>query len=118
MNASTSTRMSVVHQRRATRGEALRQLLSDGNWHTSNECLEAGGARFGARLFSLHHDEHHPLHYEKRCTGWDIFQYRQTDKRGCTECRHPRESPAAKIRALEAENDRLRARLLDMEDFS
>jgi len=35
-----------------TRCEALRRLLADGRWHHMRELQEAGGYRYGARLWS------------------------------------------------------------------
>lgn len=43
----------AVHRRRAGNRDTLRELLSDGEWHTNGELIEKCGPRFGARLLEL-----------------------------------------------------------------
>lgn len=42
-------------ERLAGNTDELDRLLSDGRWHPAPECSEAGGARFGGRIFDLRH---------------------------------------------------------------
>ena len=36
----------------------LLDLLSDGEWHSQHECVEAGGLRYGARIKELREQGH------------------------------------------------------------
>jgi hypothetical protein len=37
--------------------EGVKRLLRDGNWHSQEELVAAGGLRFGGRIHELRHDE-------------------------------------------------------------
>jgi hypothetical protein len=40
-------------RRRKTKAGGLRELLADGRWHMQQECQDAGGFRYGARIFDM-----------------------------------------------------------------
>lgn len=102
--------------------DALRALLSDGRWHGPRALQQAGGDRYGARLFDAHSradlNGRMPLHYEKRVNGGDDshVSYRQVDAAHCSVCaQERRERPTTVIqrqaqRIAELERELARAR--------
>lgn len=101
--------------RAPSRCEALRRLLEDGAWHSHRELTRVGGSRFGARLLELRagEDGGEPLAIEKRSVAGDVgWEYRSA---GPAERAHEPRGVAALLAELRRENERLRARVAELE---
>jgi hypothetical protein len=58
-----------------TRLEQLAQVLADGNWHSTDELVQAVGHRFSATIHIAIHQ--HQYQIEKRRSSGNQFEYRR-----------------------------------------
>jgi hypothetical protein len=58
-----------------TRLEQLAQVLADGNWHSTDELVQAVGHRFSATIHIAIHQ--HQYQIEKRRSHGNQFEYRK-----------------------------------------
>lgn len=63
----------MTSPRRLSHRQALLALLSDCRWHGMRECLEVGGYRYGARIFSLRKEG---FDIETRHVFGDVYEYK------------------------------------------
>ena len=102
--------------RRQSKAEALRALLSDGEWHTQGQLAKACGYRYSARLFDIHHDQA-PTHYERREDPEDDSRvwYRRTTQARCSVCNGKRRlKTVERIRQLVAQVAALQERVAEL----
>jgi hypothetical protein len=70
-------RLAVVGSQGMTKLEKLVVLLSDGQWHSTVELVEAVGHRFSAAMHVAVH--RYGYQVEKRRSGGNQFEYRKVD---------------------------------------
>lgn len=101
-----------------TKRDALRALLSDGQWHHMSELRKVAGWRYGARLLELRRGEGGvALETEKRALSENEYEYRArvAPVQEALPLRKKKNRAKERIEELARENASLKARLAQLE---